>query len=92
MALGYVRLARLALAREVLAPYVVLLQAAPKIAFAPLLVLWFGIGATTELVLVLLLAFFPMMVAMQLGLTAVSPDLGGARAPAAPLVRGPTSA
>jgi NitT/TauT family transport system permease protein len=74
MALGYA-IWRWRLAREVLAPYVVLLQAAPKIAFAPLLVLWFGIGATTELVLVLLLAFFPMMVAMQFGLGAVSPDL-----------------
>jgi NitT/TauT family transport system permease protein len=75
MALGYV-LWRFRLVRDLFAPYVVLLQAAPKIAFAPLFVLWFGIGPSTELVLVVLLAFFPMMVAMDLGLRSVSPDLG----------------
>ena len=74
MALGYV-LWRFRLVRDLFAPYVVLLQAAPKIAFAPLFVLWFGIGPSTELVLVVLLAFFPMMAAMDLGLRSVSPDL-----------------
>lgn len=53
---------------EAAAPYIVILQAAPKIAIAPLLVLWFGLGLESQLVLILLLSFFPMMIAMELGL------------------------
>ncbi len=62
-------------AREISAPYVVILQAAPKIAIAPLLVLWFGLGATSQLALILMLTFFPMMIAMSLGLSSISSDV-----------------
>ena len=61
--------------RTVLAPHVILFQAAPKIAIAPLLVLWFGLGLTSQLTLIVMLAFFPMMVATLLGLSAVDSDL-----------------
>lgn len=71
-ALGYA-LWRNRLAREIAAPYVVILQSAPKIAVAPLLVLWFGLGIESQLVLILLLSFFPMMVAAQLGLSTADP-------------------
>lgn len=62
-------------AREIAAPYIVVLQAAPKIAIAPLLVLWFGLGFESQLVLILMLSFFPMMVSMRLGLESISPDV-----------------
>ncbi len=65
--------------RDIANPYIVVLQAAPKIAIAPLLVLWFGLGVESQLVLILTLTFFPMMVAMQLGLSSTPPayhDLG----------------
>jgi NitT/TauT family transport system permease protein len=62
-------------AREIAAPYIVVLQAAPKIAIAPLLVLWFGLGMESQLALILMLSFFPMMVAMQLGLSSISSDV-----------------
>jgi NitT/TauT family transport system permease protein len=65
--------------RDIANPYIVVLQAAPKIAIAPLLVLWFGLGVESQLVLILTLTFFPMMVAMQLGLASTPPaydDLG----------------
>lgn len=61
--------------REVLNPYIVLLQAAPKIAVAPLLVLWFGLSLTSQFVLILLLVFFPMMAATMLGLRDVPADV-----------------
>ncbi|AUS77292.1 ABC transporter permease [Actinoalloteichus sp. AHMU CJ021] len=60
--------------RLILAPYVVILQAAPKIALAPLLVLWFGLGLGSQLALIVMLAFFPMMIAMMLGLGEVTDD------------------
>lgn len=61
--------------REIAAPYILILQAAPKIALAPLLVLWFGLGLESQLALIVTLTFFPMMVAMQLGLSSISPDV-----------------
>ncbi|WP_440902063.1 ABC transporter permease [Actinosynnema sp.] len=73
-ALGWV-LASSPRARMLLAPYVVLFQAAPKIAVAPLLVLWFGLGLGSQLTLVVMLAFFPMMIAMTLGLGEVTDDM-----------------
>ncbi|MFI6481441.1 ABC transporter permease [Nonomuraea sp. NPDC050663] len=63
------------LLRELLNPYLVLLQAAPKIAVAPLLVLWFGLSLTSQYVLILLLVFFPMMAATMLGLRDVPADV-----------------
>lgn len=61
--------------RRILNPYIVVLQAAPKIALAPLLVLWFGLGLSSQLTLIVLLAFFPMMMAMILGLSSISDDV-----------------
>ncbi|WP_141881458.1 ABC transporter permease [Homoserinimonas aerilata] len=62
-------------AREIAAPYIVVLQAAPKIAVAPLLVLWFGLGFESQMALILMLSFFPMMVSMRLGLESISSDV-----------------
>lgn len=61
--------------REILAPYLVLLQAAPKIAVAPLLVLWFGLDLTSQYALILLLVFFPVTAATMLGLRDVPSDV-----------------
>lgn len=43
-------------------PYVTAFQALPKIALAPLLILWFGFGSASTIVLVATSAFFPVMV------------------------------
>ncbi len=63
------------IARQIFRPYIVLIQAAPKIAIAPLLVLWFGLGSSSQLIMIFALTFFPMMTAMILGLSTVSNDL-----------------
>lgn len=63
------------LLREIASPYLVVLQAAPKIALAPLLVLWFGLGIESQLALVLMLTFFPMALATQHGLAATPPAM-----------------
>lgn len=47
-------------------------QTAPKIALAPLFILWFGLGLLSKLVLVISLVFFPAMVATSLGIASVS--------------------
>lgn len=61
--------------RLIINPYVILLQSAPKIAIAPLLVLWFGLGFKSQLVLILMLAFFPMTIATLLGLQSINTEV-----------------
>ena len=43
-------------------PALVGTQIMPKVAFAPLLVVWFGFGMMPKLILIALLAFFPIMI------------------------------
>ncbi|HTW29149.1 MAG TPA: ABC transporter permease [Acetobacteraceae bacterium] len=56
-------------------PLVVLFQTVPKIALAPLFVLWFGYGLLPKVVLIAVIAFFPVGLDMLAGLRAVDPNL-----------------
>jgi NitT/TauT family transport system permease protein len=56
------------LVEKTLYPYVVAVQTVPKIAIAPLLVIWFGFGLTSKVVVAALVAFFPMLVNVIEGL------------------------
>jgi NitT/TauT family transport system permease protein len=49
-------------------PYLVALQTMPKIALAPLLVVWFGFGPASKIAVATIIAFFPMLVTMIAGL------------------------
>lgn len=53
---------------RVLLPYVVAFQALPKIAVAPLVVLWLGFGLTGKTVVVVIVCFFPIVVNTMEGL------------------------
>jgi NitT/TauT family transport system permease protein len=48
-------------------PYLIALQTVPKIAVAPIFVLWFGYGATSKVVITALLCFFPVLVSVIAG-------------------------
>ncbi|MDY0829966.1 ABC transporter permease [Microbacterium sp. BG28] len=52
-------------------PLIVIAQVAPKVAFVPLFVIWFGFGITSKIVLAALLAFFPVMLNVLLGVRSV---------------------
>ena len=56
-------------------PVVVFLQIIPKIAIAPLFIIWFGFGFTPKLLLVFLLSFFPIVVASIAGFKSADPDI-----------------
>ncbi|MEJ0070918.1 MAG: ABC transporter permease [Pseudomonadota bacterium] len=58
------------LAERVLYLYFTALQAMPKVAIAPLIVIWFGYGFSSKIVLAALMAFFPMLVNFVEGLRA----------------------
>ncbi|NYE04472.1 NitT/TauT family transport system permease protein [Bacillus niacini] len=47
--------------RKLLFPYVIASQAVPKLALAPLFILWFGFGMTSKVVITGLICFFPLM-------------------------------
>jgi NitT/TauT family transport system permease protein len=56
-------------------PVIVFLQIVPKIAIAPLFIIWFGFGFLPKLLLVFLLSFFPIVVASIAGFKAVDSDI-----------------
>ncbi len=55
-------------------PYIVMFQSLPKIALAPLIIIWFGIGITSKVVNSALVAFFPLLVNTMVGLRSVDED------------------
>lgn len=52
-------------------PFVVAFQAMPKIAITPLLLIWFGFGLTSKVILVVVMVFFPILVNTYTGLNSV---------------------
>jgi NitT/TauT family transport system permease protein len=58
-------------ARRLLYPILLGLQSIPKVALAPLIVLWLGIGEWPKIVIVVLVCFFPILVNVVAGLEAV---------------------
>jgi NitT/TauT family transport system permease protein len=54
-------------------PLMVALQVIPKVALIPLFVIWFGFGMTSKIVIAAILAFFPIMLNVMLGVRSVEP-------------------
>lgn len=61
--------------KEAVYPYAIALKSTPLIAIAPLLVLWFGNGILSKVVMSALVAFFPVLVNSVSGLTAMEPEV-----------------
>ncbi|MBN8891444.1 MAG: ABC transporter permease [Rhodospirillales bacterium 70-18] len=59
----------------VLYPLLVFLQIVPKIAVAPLFIIWFGFGETPKVLLVFLLSFFPVVVAAITAFRSIEPEI-----------------
>ena len=54
-------------------PYIIAFAAVPKIALAPLFIIWFGFGIASKVVIVVLVAFFPMLINTINGLNSADP-------------------
>ena len=60
---------------KVVMPLLVFSQSIPKISIAPLLLVWFGFGLTPKVLVVFMMAFFPIFLSMLSGLKSVEREL-----------------
>jgi len=61
---------------EVIAsPYILALQIAPKVAFAPLFILWFGYNMAPKILVAVLIVFFPILINVLTSVRTVDPAL-----------------
>ena len=58
-----------------LSPYILALQIAPKVAFAPLFIMWFGFNAWPKLLVTILVVFFPILVNVLQSMRVADRDL-----------------
>lgn len=56
-------------------PFIVAVQSMPKVALAPLILVWFGFGIASKIVLVALICFFPLLVNTIAGIRRADPEL-----------------
>lgn len=61
--------------RRTLFPLITALQSLPKVALAPLMIIWFGYGLTSKFVMSFLFAFFPIIIATLGGLSSTPAHL-----------------
>ncbi|MBM3528964.1 MAG: ABC transporter permease [Alphaproteobacteria bacterium] len=62
-------------AEVALSPYILALQIAPKVAFAPLFVLWMGFTIYPKILVAILIVFFPVLINVLTAVRNVDPDL-----------------
>ena len=74
LVVGYL-LARSVLIERLASPYLVAAQAIPILVLAPLLVLWFGPGLLSKVVICSLIVFFPVAIATMVGIRSVDAGL-----------------
>ena len=66
-------IAQFRLAEQTFYPYLVALQTLPKIAIAPLIIVWFGFGISSKVIIAATVAFFPVLVNVIVGLKTIDP-------------------
>lgn len=62
-------------AEAMLSPYILALQIAPKVAFAPLFVMWLGYTIYPKIIVAVLIVFFPVMINVLSAIRTVDPDM-----------------
>lgn len=72
--LGYI-FVKVDFLKTALMPYFIFIQTAPKIALVPLFVVWFGIGLTSKIVLIISMVLFTVLFGTILGLESIPHDV-----------------
>ncbi|MBE7520831.1 MAG: ABC transporter permease [Burkholderiales bacterium] len=73
--LGGLLLGRFTLLELVARPYVAAIQSLPKVALAPMFILWFGLGSQSKIFLGAVVVFFIVLVSTEAGVRAVERDI-----------------
>ena len=60
---------------QLVMPTMLFFQIVPKVAIAPLFLVWFGVGATPKILVAFLISFFPIMIDAAVGLRSMSPEM-----------------
>ncbi len=68
-------LGRFRRAAKTMGPFIVIINAMPKIAFLPLILIVYGVGETSKVVLAVIIVFFIVQVPTQAAVALVDPDL-----------------
>jgi NitT/TauT family transport system permease protein len=61
--------------RQALYPHILTFQLIPKVALAPLFIVWFGVGPTSRLSLAVFMAFFPVVISTLTGLASADRNI-----------------
>lgn len=67
-------ISQISIVEKTLMPYIVAFQTVPKVALAPLFVVWFGFGMTSKIVMAAVICFFPMLINVIEGLRSADAD------------------
>jgi NitT/TauT family transport system permease protein len=67
-------ISQIRIVEKTLMPYIVAFQTVPKVALAPLFVVWFGFGLTSKIVMAAVISFFPMLINVIEGLRSADAD------------------
>lgn len=67
-------ISQISIVEKTLMPYIVAFQTVPKVALAPLFVVWFGFGLTSKIVMAAVISFFPMLINVIEGLRSADSD------------------
>jgi NitT/TauT family transport system ATP-binding protein len=72
--IGYF-LAKSRTVERILSPYIVAMQAIPIVALAPLLIIWFGFGINTKILIAALIIFFPILINSIVGIRSADSEI-----------------
>ena len=69
-----VLLTQSSLAEAALTPFIIALQSVPKIALAPIIVVWLGYGQLSKVAIAAIVAFFPVLINTMVGIRGADPQ------------------
>jgi len=62
-------------AEKLIMPFVISLKTIPKVALAPILIIWFGYGMMPKIAIAFLISFFPILIAANIGLRSAEKEM-----------------